>query len=213
MNSISQLNHESEFQRAWADPSNTRFELPPVDVNRVLAEHYRTSEPLTFTRTMLWNMEVRKAWRPDRYIPSVVLKGSAHTWGRRSAADGTESFIRSSQQRLWLESAEYGLVLEQVCLNPTQQKVSFIGAAELPDRDSNLVRAGAGQPLFHVEHSVGGDESQPLNRWCIAHLTDRPEHKLTERITLMATDVWLPEFIEIYIRNDLDIKLTRRDIS
>ena len=213
MNSISQLNHESEFQRAWAHPSNTRFELPPVDVNRVLAEHYRTSEPLTFTRTMLWNMEVRKAWRPDRYIPSVVLKGSAHTWGRRSAADGTESFIRSSQQRLWLESAEYGLVLEQVCLNPTQQKVSFIGAAELPDRDSNLVRAGAGQPLFHVEHSVGGDESQPLNRWCIAHLTDRPEHKLTERITLMATDVWLPEFIEIYIRNDLDIKLTRRDIS
>ena len=27
----------------------------------------------------------------------------------------------------------------------------------------------------------------------------------------MANDVWLPEFIEIYIRNDLDIKLTRRD--
>ncbi len=59
MNSISQLNHEGEFQRAWDDPSNTRFEMPPVDVNRVLAEHYRTSEPLTFTRTMLWDMEVR----------------------------------------------------------------------------------------------------------------------------------------------------------
>jgi len=27
----------------------------------------------------------------------------------------------------------------------------------------------------------------------------------------MANDVWLPEFIEIYIRNDLNIKLTRRD--
>ena len=27
----------------------------------------------------------------------------------------------------------------------------------------------------------------------------------------MANDAWLPEFIEIYIRNDLDIKLTRRD--
>ncbi len=72
MNSISQLNHEGEFQRAWADPNNTRIELPPVDVNRVLAEHYRTSEPLTFTRTMLWDMEVRKAWRPDSYILSVV---------------------------------------------------------------------------------------------------------------------------------------------
>ncbi len=213
MNSISQLNHEGEFQRAWADPSNTPFELPPVDVNRVLAEHYRTGEMLTFTRTMLWDMEVRKAWRPDHYIPSVVWEGSAHTWGRRSAADAIESFIRSSQQCLWLEPAVYGLVLEQVCLNPTQQKVTFIGAAEIPDLDSNLLRAGARQPLFHVEHSVGGDESRPLNRWRIVHLTDRPEHRLVERFTLIANDVWLPEFIEIYIRSDLNIKLTRRDIS
>jgi len=53
----------------------------------------------------------------------------------------------------------------------------------------------------------------PIVRWRIAHLTDRLEHRLTERFTLMANDVWLPEFIEIYIRNDLDIKLTRRDIS
>ncbi len=30
MNLISRLNHEGKFQRAWADPSNTRFELPPV---------------------------------------------------------------------------------------------------------------------------------------------------------------------------------------
>ena len=207
------LNHEGEFQRAWADPSNTRLELPPVDVNRVLAEHYRTSEPLTFTRTMLWDMEVRKAWRPDLYIPSVVRKGSAHAWGRRSAADETESFVRSSQQRLWLEPAEYGLVLEQVCLNPTQQEVTFIGAAELADRDRNLLRAGTRQPVFHVEHSVGGNESRPLNRWRIVHLTDRPEQRLVERFTLMANDVWLPEFIEIYIRSDLNIKLTRRDIS
>lgn len=213
MNSISQLNHEGEFEQARADPSNTRFELPPVDVNRVLAEHYRTSEPLTFTCTMLWDMEVRKAWRPDRYIPSVVREGSAHTWGRRSAADGTESFVRSSQQRLWLEPAEYGLVLEQVYLNPTQQKVTFIGAAELPDRDRNILRVGARQPLFHVEHSVDGDESRPLNRWRIVHLTDKPEHRLVERFTRMANDVWLPEFIEIYIRSDLNIKLTRRDIS
>ena len=213
MNSNSQLNHEGEFQQAWADPSNKRFELPPVDVNRVLAERYRTSEPLTFTRTMLWDMEVRKAWRPDRYIPSVVQEGSAHAWGRRSAADGTESFVRSSQQRLWLARAEYGLVLELVCLNPTQQKVTFIGAAELPDRDNNLLRAGEGQPLFHVEHSVDGDESRPLNIWRIVHLTDGTKRRLVERFTLIANDVWLPEFIEIYIRSDQNIELNRREIS
>ena len=205
------LDHEAEFQRAWADPSNTRLELPPVDVNQGLAELYHTSEPLTFTGTMLWDMEVRKAWSPDRYIPSVVTEGSAQTWDPSATVDGTESFVRSSQQRLWLEPEEYGLVLEQVHLKSTQQKVTFIGAAELPDRDSHLLQAGARQPLFHVEHSVSGDESRPLNRWRIVHLTDRPDHRLVERFTLMAKDVWLPEFIEIYIRNDLNIKLTRRD--
>lgn len=213
MNSISQLNHEGEFERAWADPGNIRLELPSVDVNRVLAEHYRTSEPLTFTRTMLWNMEVRKAWRPDRYIPSVVQEGSASAWGRRSVAGGAESFLRSSQQRLWLKPTEYGLVLEQVYLDPSQQLVTFIGAAELSDDDGNVLRAGTRQPLFHVEHSVGGDESRPLNKWRIVHLTDRPEHRLVERFKRMANDVRLPEYIEIYIRSDLHIKLSRQDTS
>ena len=213
MNSIDQLSHEDEFQRAWADPGNTRFELPPVDVNQVLAEHYRTNQPLTFTRTMLWDMEVRKAWRPERYIPSVVLEGSARAWGQRWVADGTESFVRSSQQRLWVAPEEYGLVLEPVCVNATQQKVTVIGVAERPDQDSNRLRAGKRQPLFHVEHSVRGDESRPLNRWRIVHLTDKPEHKLVERFTFMANDVWLPEFIEIYIRNELKIELTRRNVA
>ncbi len=213
MNSISKSDHEGEFERAWSDPNNTRSDLPPVDVNRVLAERYRTSEPLLFTCTMLWDMEVQKGWRPDRYIPSVVRHGSAHAWGGRSAADGTECFVRSSQQRLWLEPTEYGLVLEHVRLDSTSQKVTFIGAAELPDRDKNLLRAGERQPLFHVEHAVGGDESRPLNTWRIVHLTDRPEHRLVERFTLIANDVWLPEFIEIYIRSDLNIELIRRDIA
>ena len=209
MNSSSPLDHEGEFERAWADSGNTRIEQPPVDVNRVLAGHYRTGEPLVFTRAMLWDMEVRKAWGPGDYIPSVVGEGSAHAWSRRSAGGATETFVRSSRQRLWLEPAEYGLVLEQVRLNPSQRKVTFIGAAELPEPGGNLLRAGAGQPLFHVEHSVGGDESRPLNRWRIVHLTDRPGDGLAGQFELMANDVWLPEFIEIYIRSDLDIELAR----
>ena len=209
---VGPLDHEGEFQRAWADPSNTQIELPPVDVNRVLAGHYRLSENLAFTRTMLWDMEVRKAWSPDRYIPSVVREGSARTWGQFSAADATESFVRSSQQRHWLDPAEYGRILEQVRLNAAQQKVTFIGAAEIPDRDGNLLRTGAEQPLFHVEHSVGGDESRPLNKWRIVHLTDEPDRRLVERFTVMANDTWLPEFIEIYIRTDLNIELTKRKI-
>ncbi len=128
-------------------------------------------------------------------------------------AGGAESFLRSSKQRLWLKPTECGLVLEQVYLDTSQQKVTFIGATELSDGDGNVLRAGTRQPLFHVEHSVGGDESRPLNKWRTVHLTDRPEHRLVERFTRMANDVWLPEFIEIYIRSDLNIKLSRHNIS
>ena len=208
---MTQLNHEKEFERAWTDPSNTRVELPPVDINLALVRYYRTKEALKFTRTMLWEMEVKKAFRPDLYIPSVVSEGSSRYWHRQAAADGTESFVRCSRQRLWLKPSEHGLVLEQVFLNPARQSATFIGAAELLDTDGSLLRAGRGQPLFHVEHSVGGGEFRPLNRWRIVYLTDRPEQKLIDRFTL-GKDVWLREFVEIYIRRDLRIELTRRDL-
>ena len=158
---VTRLNHEEEFERAWTEPGNTRIELSPVDVNRVLAGHYRTGEPLRFTRTMLWDMEVKKAFRPDLYIPSVVSEGSSSYWRRRGEAGGAESFVRCSRQRLWLEPSEHGLVLEQVFLNPARQSATFIGAAELLDGEGNLLRAGEEQPLFHVEHSVDGDELRP----------------------------------------------------
>ena len=204
------LDHEREFERAWADPGNTCVELPPVDINRVLADRYRTNEPLRFTRTMLWDLEVKKAYRPDLYIPSVVAEGSARSWGRRRAADGGESFVRCSEQRLWLQPSRRGLVLEQVFLNPAAQCATFIGAAELLGEDGSVLRAGDGQPLFHVEHAAGGDESRPLNRWRIVHLTRRPDRQLSDRFTL-AREVWLREFFEVYIRRDLKIELTRRE--
>ena len=83
---VTQLKHEEEFKRAWTDPSNTRIERSPVDINLVLAQHYRTNKPLKFTRTMLWDMEVKKAFRPDLYIPSVVTAGSSHYWCQQAAA-------------------------------------------------------------------------------------------------------------------------------
>ena len=203
------LNHEAEFERAWTDRGNTPIELPPVDVNRVLAEHYQTKEPLTFTRTMMWDMEVKKAFRPDLYIPSVVTGGSVRTWGRRAAIGGAESFVRCSEQRLRLEPSKRGLVLEQVFLDPARQSATFIGAAELLDEHGNLLRAGKGQPLFHVEHSARGEESRPLNRWRIVYLTERPKQELIDRFTL-AEEARLREFFEVYIRRDLKIELIRR---
>ena len=160
MVSTAPFDHVREFERAWADPRHTRIERPPVDINRVLAEHYKTSEPLTFTRTMLWDVEARKAWQPDVYIPSVVREGSARSWGRLPAGDGAESFQRTSEQRQWLARDVYRPVLELVRLDHKQQKVTFIGAIEFSDSAGNVLHAGTHQPLFHVEHSVGGSETR-----------------------------------------------------
>src|SRR5205823_14000698 len=59
------LDHEMIFRRAWEDPAATRYELPAVDVNQALADRYDLGRPLAFTRTLLWDLEARKARRPD----------------------------------------------------------------------------------------------------------------------------------------------------
>jgi len=202
------LDHENEFARAWADPHNTRVERPPVDVNAVLTAHYQVSEPLVFTRTQLWDMEVRKAYRPDIYISAVVQAGSAATWGRRELGGGHESFYRKSMQRGRLAPG-YGLVLEQVRINPDLGKVTFIGAAQLPGPDGSVLVAGTEQPLFHVEHVATGAETQPLNEWRLVHLTEKPNQELIDRFA-KSESVYLPQFIEVYIREVLQLELTRK---
>jgi hypothetical protein len=58
MGQESQLDLVAEFERAWADPRYTRCVQPAIDINQGLDERYETSEPLTFTRTILWDVEV-----------------------------------------------------------------------------------------------------------------------------------------------------------
>ena len=201
---------EAEFERAWADTAHTRAQPPDHDVNQMLAAWYDTSKPLVFTRTMLGDVEVRKAYSPGEYIPFVVRAGSLRVWDRRVDAGG-EYFLRSSEQRLWLRPGEYGTVLERVYLNHQEQKVTFIGASAVTDADGHRLPAGTGQPFFHVEHSVGGSETRPLNRWRIVHLTRAVDDRLLQVFSGMAQEVWLPEYIEIYIRRDLDVELCRRE--
>jgi len=201
---------EAEFERAWADTAHTRAQPPDHDVNQMLAAWYDTSKPLVFTRTMLGDVEVRKAYSPGEYIPFVVRAGSLRVWDRRVDAGG-EYFLRSSEQRLWLRPGEYGTVLERVYLNHQEQKVTFIGASAVTDADGHRLPAGTGQPIFHVEHSVGGSETRPLNRWRIVHLTRAVDDRLLQVFSGMAQEVWLPEYIEIYIRRDLDVELSRRE--
>lgn len=60
---------------------------------------------------------------------------------------------------------------------------------------------------------MGGEDDRPLNRWRIVHLTDGPESELEDRFRQMAESPWLPEFVEIYLRDDLRVGLTRREIA
>jgi hypothetical protein len=200
---------EAEFSRAWATPGHTRYRLPDTDVNAVLAARYTTGGPLALSRGMLWDMEVRKAALPGTYIPDVVQARSDRSWNRH-AGDGGEYLDRCSKQRLWLRPQRYELILERAFLNHGEQKVTFLGVSELTGPDGTLLRAGTGQPLFHVEHAVGGTESRPLNRWRIVHLTNAVDERLIAVFEHMAASPWLAEHTEIYIRHDLGIQLTKK---
>ena len=65
------------------------------------------------------------------------------------------------------------------------------------------------QPLFHVQHAVGGSEQAPLNLWSIVLLTDAPDPRYYEPSEQMVRAGLLPGFIGIYIERDIKLKLSR----
>ena len=207
---MKQDKHEDLFKAAWDDAGNTKIELPPLDVNRALPEGYTSTSTISLTRTQLWDMEVRKAARPDLFITRVIRPGTARSWGRHKLPNGNEAFIRVSEQRQWLEPEEYATVLEACYLNHNEQKVTFIGLPEVEDDADNTIIASPQQPLFHVEHGVSGTENTPLNTWRIVHLTGNPDSALTRRFEQMAKAGGLPEYVERYIEDVLGVPLSRK---
>jgi hypothetical protein len=192
------------FEHAWHDPACTAVELPVVDVNRVVSERYEAVPPRRLSRADVWDMETKKAWDPATYIPYVVSEG--HSWARTSLAGGTERHLRSSVQRAWLSDTS-GRVLEEVVCDPREQRIIFLGRLHLPGPDDGTLEADAFQPLFHVEHAVGGTDGSPTNRWRIVLLSDEPAFQ--EPFAAMARVGWLPGFLEIYIERDLGVRLRR----
>ena len=116
-----------EFQTAWDNPAHTQFELPPVNVNKVLRDRYRVEPAKFLTRAMIWDMEVKKAWDPRTYIPYVVSEG--RSWGRHTLQDGSERFCRSSMQRGWI-TPKQGRILEDVYVSAAKQGIFFSGASD-----------------------------------------------------------------------------------
>jgi hypothetical protein len=197
---------EREYDDAWAKPSNTRFELPAVNVNKTLKERYRLTPRKTLTRTMIWDMETRKAWDPRSYIPYVVSEG--RSWGLTTLHDGCRRFSRSSMQRGWIAPLE-GRVLEDVFVSDAKQAIYFLGRPRMVGETGNELVASSFQPLFHVRHAVGGSEDEPLNLWSIVLLTNAPDARYLAPFEEMVRAGLLPGFIEIYIQRDLQLGLSR----
>jgi len=203
------MNHEAIFEQAWAEPGTTSVELPPVAVNDVLRERYDVHPPFSYTGAQLWDMEVRKAAAPDVYLPTVVKPGSAEKFP--SVRHGRfEDFTRVSDQRLWADPDHYATIIEHVRLDHENRRAFFIGAERFEAPDGRVFTAGAGQPLFHVEHSVGGPEDAPLNLWRIVHLTGEPDRSLVDAFDAPANDRYLRVFVEVHLRTELGRELVRR---
>jgi ABC-type antimicrobial peptide transport system ATPase subunit len=195
------------YEQAWNAPAHTRFELPPVNVNRVLRDRYQMEPHCPLTRTMIWDMETKKAWDPLSFIPYVVSEGGS--WGRHSLQDGASRFCRASMQKGWI-SPNSGRVLEDVYVSDAEQAIYFLGRERMIAADSSELRASEFQPIFHVHHGVGGTEDEPLNLWSIVLLTQRNEARYEEPFKQMVQAGLLPGFIEIYIERNLGVKLKRK---
>lgn len=115
-----------------------------------------------------------------------------------------------SDQRLWLDPPTYGTVIEHTRVDHDRQRVTFVGAEEFTTPDGRTLKAGTGQPIFHVEHSVGGSEQQPLNRWRIVHLTTEEDPAMLALFENMGRDPYLPVFVEVHIREVLGITTVTR---
>lgn len=204
--------HARLFEDAWDQPGHTAIELPAVDVDEVLATRYSTGKDVTYTRSMVWDMEVRKAVRPDKYIPTVVRPGSLENFGT-GRNDRPVDFVRVTDQLLWLDAGTYGRVIEHVHLDHDNHRAFFIGAPRFTTPDGRQLVAGTAQPLFHVEHSVSGTEQRPLNHWRIVHLTPTPDAAMVAYFAAMAQDPYLRIFHEVYLREDLGLDLVREPLS
>ncbi|GAB5558510.1 MAG: hypothetical protein SynsKO_01570 [Synoicihabitans sp.] len=203
-------NHEAVFASAWNREGHTSIEWDPLDINQVLADEYDSGGGLALTRTQLWDMEVRKAARPDLFIPGVIRAGTARSWGRRVLNSGDELFIRVSEQRLWLQPETYGTVIEACYLNHAKQRVTFIGLPEIEDEAGQKIIASPAQPLFHVVHGVIGEEETPLNTWRIVHLGSDERGELSKRFKRMEAASGPPEYVERYIEDVLNRPLDRK---
>ncbi|MBP6986069.1 MAG: hypothetical protein KBB83_05700 [Alphaproteobacteria bacterium] len=185
-----------EFEGAWNNPDFTHYEAIVADVNKLIAlETDVNLNKHRLTGEQLWDAEKKKAWDPQTYIPHAVIKGESYD--RSQPNEDEVTFKRRSEQRSWLDPNVIVPVLEEVHIFEKLRKAVFLGRA-VDDADSIK-----GQPIFHVEHSVGGSEDNPLSLWRIIMLT--PDAKYVQTVESIMTQRLqsLPRFVAEYLKRDM----------
>lgn len=199
MNDLAAALHQDpnvlDFTDAWNTEHHTRFAAPPIRLNGLLARDPALS--LRMTAGMLWDVEVRKAMDPVRYVPSVF--SASRTFGAARERNGLETMWRVSEQRSW-RSREPVQVIEHVSIDHLHRRVRFRGVRRVTDEHGDTVLATETQPLFLVEHGVQGEEDDPAISWRIVHLTERPEPALVAALSEVLTAERLPEYVSVYLR-------------
>jgi len=196
------------FEKDWEAQNHTQFAIESTDPNTILGTYYATNKPIQLTKEMLWDMDKKKAWDPLSYIPHVVSEG--YSWGKTELENGDVSFMRWSMQKQW-KTGTPGMVIERVTLLNKEQRAIFIGLASVTDDLGRVIEASKEQPLFHVEHGVGGtEENQPTNTWRIVHLTDQKDPKIMQRFISLSRPDTLPLYVQNYIEKDLEVQIIRK---
>ena len=182
---------QQAFEDAWNAPTATRFIAPTIDVNAALANE---GSPWRMTQRMAWDAEVRKAMAPHHALPEQFA--TSHMWGR-TTVDGRTTFIRASEQRAW-DGADVVLVLEAILIDDNHRRMWFQGLPQAVSEDGTVLHANEQQPLFHVEHSVGGTPDTPLLSWRIVHDTIAPDASVVARLQDLNPHA-VPAYVTAYL--------------
>ncbi|ALG08764.1 hypothetical protein [Kibdelosporangium phytohabitans] len=200
--------YAAEFHREWTAAENTPVEFPPLDVNALVKRHHRVGGDLVVTKSMVWDMLVRKAYAPETYAPGRVRAGSVRTYSTEEP-----DFVLMSDQRLWIDESRYTQVIQRVYVDQDRHAVFHLGTAHLTTPDGAYEWAGIEQPLYHLEYVVTGTELRPVLRRRVVHLTDAYDSRMSWHFARLVREQSLIEMVEIYLRLQWGIELGLQPLS
>lgn len=198
---------ECLFETAWNDPDNLAITFDDIDINAVLSKHYVTDPPTRMTRTLLWDMERKKAADALTFLGSIVKDAKTHR------QPGANAFIRWTLQRQFLDPEVFDNVLEEVFLDDANQLVTFIGKRDESFVDWKPLQVPLKQPVFYVQHGVAGQEENPINTWRIVFISPSEDARciLKANLDKISSGRHLPYYIEAYLRKEMNVRVEHID--